>query len=48
MKLIFIILVLVILVTAMAFWKDIRTISARQSKRKKSVPMPAEELVKKN
>jgi hypothetical protein len=35
MNLLLIILVLVIFVVALAFWKDIRDMSARQSKRKK-------------
>jgi FtsZ-interacting cell division protein ZipA len=46
MKLIFIILVLLVTVIAIAFWKDIKEMSARQRKTRKKEMKPAEERVK--
>jgi len=46
MKLILIILVLLVSVIAIAFWKDIKEMSARQRKAKKKEMKPAEERVR--
>ena len=46
MKLVSIILILMICVIAMAFWKDIKEMSARQRKRRKPDAKPAGEAVR--